>query len=125
MPINNLVDLSTQITVHTGSGQLRPDEIMATAKAFSNGAPTNNILWDLRNATVKPLTSDALVLIKNLIKKSENGGTASKVAIVPPPDLYNPLTKTLAAFSATENIPFSVVAFRSMLKALKWLRETS
>jgi len=125
MPINNLVDFSKQMTLHTGSGQLDLDEIMATVKAFSDGQLTNNILWDLRNATVKPLTSNALDLIEKLVKKSGNGKTPSKVAIVASDDAYNVFTQTLSAFVITENIPFSIVAFRSMTEALKWLWQTT
>lgn len=121
MPINNLVDFSKQMTLHTGSGQLELDEIMATVKAFSNGQLTTNILWDLRNATVKPPTSDALDLIKKLTKKSGKRKAPRKVAIVASSDLFNVLTQTLSTFFLTENVPFSVVAFRSMTEALKWL----
>jgi hypothetical protein len=121
MPIKNLVDFSKQMTIHTGSGQMEPDEIMATVKAFSDGQRTNKVLWDLRNATMEPLTSNALDLIKKMIKKSSSSDTPKKVAIVASNDLYKVFSRTLAASSLTEEAPFSLAPFRSMTEALKWL----
>jgi hypothetical protein len=122
MSINNLVDFSTQMTVHTVFGQPEFNEVMSTVKAYSNGQPTSNILWDLRNATLQPLTSETFDLIKKLIKNICDAKRAGKVALVATGDLYNVLTQTLIDVSATEDIPFSMVAFYSMPTALKWLR---
>jgi hypothetical protein len=123
MPINNLLDYSKQMIVHTGTGTLQLDEMLETTKKFFKTRPFKNVLWDLREVIMEPMPSEAWHAMYTTLARLGQGQSLSKVAIVASDDLYHSLKKAAPAHNRHEHGESSISTFRSMPEALQWLMD--
>ena len=64
MPISTEIDKSRKLTVYTVTGQVSLDEILNSLEGFYESPEvTLNVLWDGRNAKLKPLSLVDWILI--------------------------------------------------------------
>ena len=126
MPITSRVDRTRNLTTFSLTGEMTIDEILGALKSFWEGSElTLNTLWDTRNAVVTNLGSSEIENIvafigqnRNRIKKRKNG----KAAIVASTDLQYGLSRIFGTLYERENIPIKLHPFRTMEKAIQWLR---
>jgi len=116
------IDSSRTLTIFEAEGPLFFDEMVLAIKHFFEGKdnpPTNNILWDFRNASVDQSLSgnvEELVIFASQIDKRKG---LIKTAIVASNDSVFDFAKLYKKYISKPSIQFEV--FRSMDDAKEWL----
>ena len=121
--VKTTVDESKRLTTHAATGELTFPEILETVQAFYENQPTENQLWDLRNASTAGITAEQIQDLADIGKRHGELRTGGKTAIVVSTDADFGLSRVLEAFIEIQEVPFSVMGFRSIDKALEWLGE--
>lgn len=123
MPITSSVESGGQLSVFTGTGEITYTEVREAIEGFYAGERTPAVLWDLREANARKISSkqvDQLALLLN-----EFGGTARRIrtAIVTPLDNTFGLSRMLISLleGRTVDVPLNMRAFRNMEEARAWL----
>jgi hypothetical protein len=116
------IDASRTLTIFEAEGPLFFDEMVLAIKHFFEGKdnpPTNNILWDLRNATVDQFlyrNVEELAILASQIDKRKG---LIKTAIVASNDSVFDFAKRYKSYRYRPSIKFEV--FRAMDDANEWL----
>jgi Ca2+-binding EF-hand superfamily protein len=122
MSIKSKIDKTMNLTTHILKGKISADDLRSVLESFFNDRPTENVLWDLREAKSDgKIISNDLEKIARFVKKNQSLSSHGKVALVASSDLAFGLSRTYEAFAQIEGISYSVRVFRSMEGAVKWL----
>jgi hypothetical protein len=118
------IDSSRSLTIFEAEGPLFFDEMVLAIKHFFEGKdnpPTNNILWDLRNATVDQFlyrNVEELAILASQIDKRKG---LIKTAIVASNDSVFDFAKLYNSYIRKPRLKFE--AFRSMDDADEWIKD--
>jgi hypothetical protein len=119
-----LITCSGQLTCHLVSGETSFEEIVKAIVGFYEEGPTENVLWDLRDASLDNLTADDVKAIVEraaaLAKNHPEIKAGGKTAIVAPHDLELGIARIIQ-IQAENRFPFDVRAFRTTEAAIQWL----
>jgi hypothetical protein len=121
MTVSPSTDESRDLTIFTVKGELAFEVQMNTLKAFYNGEPTANVLWDFRLMEGNRLSSKELEVLFALIKNNQGKRPKGKTALVSATDLDFGLSRVSETLCHVQNLPWEIRAFRSMDDALKWI----
>ncbi len=124
MPITSLRDEERQLTVFTATGEISFDEVTNAITSFYAGDYTLKVLWDMRDATAREITSRQVEQIALLLEEyRQQRSIGVKTAIVTPTDLNYGLSRMLVSFVEIreEHYPVFMKVFRTMNEALNWL----
>ncbi len=118
-PIETSINRELDLTVHTVSGNVTPQEYFNKIETYYQGKPTTLVLWDCTTATGEKFTADELRDFLRIIKKySRKGG---KTALVFSMDVDFGIGRMLGSLAQIESYDFEVEAFRRIEDAKKWL----
>jgi hypothetical protein len=129
MPIKTDIDKQVNLTVYTVKGEVSLDEILNSLEGFYESAEvTLNVLWDGRNAKLKPLSLVDVAKIagyRNRHKSHRAARRGGKTAIVAPEHVDSGVFSMAEMFKKTmaAKLPYKVRAFRSIDDAVTWLDE--
>ena len=118
------LDSSRTLTIFEAEGPLFFDEMVLAIQHFFEGKdnpPTNNILWDLRNATVDQFlyrNVEELAILASQIDKRKG---LIKTAIVASNDSVFDFAKLYNSYISKPGLKFEV--FRSMDDADEWIKD--
>lgn len=126
MPINTRRNPARDLTTFECDGDLSFVEIVAVIERFIQGTvapPTNNILWDIRTASIDNLSADHVSHIANLANSYKAEAKETKIAIVISDKFNSDIAKNFKAKAkdALENL----IVFRKMGEATEWLEKES
>jgi hypothetical protein len=123
MPITSRIDEEGQLTVFTGTGDLSFDEVRNAITSFYQGDHSLKVLWDLRAATAREISTEQVEQIALLLEKYGGRSKGVKTAIVTPVDLNYGLSRMLISFIEIreESYPVLMKVLRSMDEAVSWL----
>ena len=126
MPITTYRNPNRDVTTFKCNGDLSFTEIVAVIERYFQGAiapPTNNILWDMRTASIDTLTKDHIYRIANLVNRYKAEAKGTKIAVVVSKDISFDIVKKFKAESK-ETLKDTIV-FRKIDKATEWLEKES
>jgi hypothetical protein len=123
MPITSRVDEKNQLTIVTGTGDLSFDEVRDAITSFYGGSYTLKVIWDLRDAMAREISSRQVEQIALLLEKYGGRSKGVRTAIVTPTDLNYGLSRMLISFVEIreERYPVFMKVFRTMDEAENWL----
>ena len=123
MPITAQVNAENQLTIVTATGELSFDEIRDAITSFYEGDHTLKVLWDMREASARKLSSRQVEQIALLLEEYGGRSKGIKTAIVTPTDLNYGLSRMLISFVEIreEHYPVLMKVFRTMDEALSWI----
>jgi hypothetical protein len=109
-------------TAIVGSGILSFDRIRETMEKLyteSQIALPPNVLWDLRHADIRRLSSAEMEELPRIASRWARARAGGKTALVAEEEVNFAVTRLISAFS--ENLPVAVRAFRNLEAARLWL----
>ena len=123
MPITSQIDEERQLTIFSGTGELSFDEVRNAITSFYEGDHSLKVLWDLRAAVARAISSGQVEQIARLLDEYRGRSKGVKTAIVTPTDLNFGLSRMLISFMEIkeERYPVFMKVFRTMDEALSWL----
>ena len=123
MPITSQINEERQLTVFTATGELSFDEVRNAITSFYEADHTLNVLWDMREATARELSSRQVEQIAQLLEEYGGRSKGVRTAIVTPTDLNYGLSRMLVSLVEIreENHPVLMKVFRTMDEALSWI----
>jgi len=113
------------LTVVTGKGDISFDDVRNTIVGFYEGSYTLYVLWDLRNATAREISTTQVSQIATLIQQFGGVQKGIRTAIVAPLDVTFGLSRMLIAMVEAKeaDMPVGMGVFRSFEEAMDWLFE--
>ena len=123
MPITSQINEKRQLTVFTGTGELSFDEVRNAINSFYEGSHTLKVLWDMRDATAREISSGQVDQIALLLEEYGGRSKGVRTAIVTPTDLDYGLSRMLISLVEIreERYPVFMKVFRNMDEAVSWL----
>lgn len=121
MPISISIDGSRDLTTFAVKGELTFQEEMDELKAFYSGEPTANVLWDFRLLEGERISLQELEAVSDFIKTNQSKRPQGKTALVVANELDYGLSRVSMTLYEIRNLSLSVMPFRSMDEALKWI----
>jgi hypothetical protein len=122
MPITLQTYESKQLTMFTVVGEVYFNEIMKVIESFLEGEPTQDTLWDFREALPKGLFR--LAEISKIAKFAKDHGElrgSGKTALVATSSFAFGLISLYERVTRIEGHPQTVRAFRSIDEAIMWV----
>jgi hypothetical protein len=112
------------LTIIKATGDIQPGEPLETIKAFYDGKPTKDCIWDFRAVSMSQMSTDEIQLIldhamKNILKRQ-----SGKTALIAPEDHDFELARTTSTIGALKDVPWELQAFRTLEEAAEWLDVT-
>ena len=123
MPITSLIDKAKDLTVFTVIGVLSFDDALPVVKAFYEGVPTKNVLWDLSETTDVQFTSQEVEEIASIGVRYDSKRASGKTAFLAQKDVLFGLSRMFEIQSILKQSPHSVMVFRNRNEAFEWLDE--
>jgi hypothetical protein len=123
MPITSHIDKAKDLTVFTVTGLLSFDNALPVVKAFYEGDPTKNVLWDLSDTTDVQFTSQEVEAIVSFRPRYETKRASGKTAFLAQKDILFGLSRMFEFQSSVKQTPHSIMVFRNKDEAFKWLDE--
>lgn len=114
-------DDTKDLTIFTAVGELTFDKQIAVLRDFYDGTPTANVLWDMRKIEGNRISAEELQKIITFIKRHSDKRPHGKTALVSAKDIDFGLSMMSHAYAENENLPWKIIPFRSMDKAIKWI----
>jgi len=124
MPITTHRNQVKDLTTFKCNGDLSFVEIVAVIERFFQGTvapPTNNILWDIRTASIDNLTVDHVSHIANLVNGYRAETKDTKIAVVISNNFNSDIAKKYKAKS--KDALNYLIVFRKIDAATKWLEK--
>jgi hypothetical protein len=123
MTITSQIDKERQLTVFTGTGDLSFEEVRNAIASFYEGDHSLRVLWDLRDAAAREITSPQVEQIAIILKEYGERAKGVKTAIVTPTDINYGLSRMLISLIEIREQPYPVFmkVFRTMDEAVSWL----
>ena len=123
MPITSYIDKARDLTVFTVTGVINFDDALPVVKAFYEGVPTKNVLWDLSETTDEQFTSQEVEAIASFGKRYEAERASGKTAFIAQKDILFGLSRMFEIQSVLKQSPHSVMVFRKKDEAFEWFDE--
>ena len=123
MHVTSSVDQEKQLTIITIVGDLSLEKLMEVIKPLYEKRPSKNVLWDVRNASMAPISNEDIQSIVKYLKQHGEVRTGGKSAIVASEDFNYGITRMIKTYSEIDKISFTMNVFRSMEEAVQWLEE--
>ena len=121
--IDTLIDIKRQLTIHTITGEVLPEEISNKIKTYSESGPTEFVLWDFSNAQLNKITSNQIETFIAVTKQYSSFRKGGKTALVFSSDLGFGLGREFDIYIDLTGSKIPYMTFRSKEDALKWLSE--
>jgi len=125
MPVSIKTLPELDLTIFTAAGATSVAEQKQVLKAFYEGSPTRNVIWDFtRLAEVSASSSDLRDIIqyaKRFSAKRPGGCTA----LVADTKLKYGLARMASTFAEIEEVPWAMRAFEQLDAALAWIAESN
>jgi hypothetical protein len=115
-------DEDQDLTTHDVTGLVSEEEMYDAIESFYKCDPTALLLWDMSQADVSYITTDAL---QRFVRKSTQIGVrrhGGRTAVVASGNLQYGLARMSEVFAEMESAPYGFRAFRSRQEALEWLK---
>jgi hypothetical protein len=109
------------LTVIAATGIIEAGEAFDAVKAFYDGTPTKNVIWDFRGVAMTYVSEDEISRLfdysmKHLLKRQYG-----KTALVAPGDHDFDMAKKTSTFSELTDTPWDMQAFRTIEEAAEWI----
>ena len=85
--IRRRVDADLDLTVNNAEGVLTIDEIIGAVKAYLADDPTSKVLWDFYRADGSGISTEDLIKLQDIVRRTAPKNVKRKVAIVVSRDL--------------------------------------
>ncbi len=123
MSIESSTDKSKSLTVFTGKGEVTYEEVKAAIGSFYDGKRTENVLWDLQNASIDMIAPTQVRQLATLLKQYGGARKGVRTAIVSSLDITFGLARMLVAMLEIKERDVSVYmnVFRTIDEAHRWL----
>jgi hypothetical protein len=121
--IDTTNDLSLQLTIHTITGEVSPEEISNKIKTYSESGPTEFVLWDFSKAELSKITFSHVETFIALTKQYSSYRKRGKTALVFSSNLGFGLGRIFDTRLELMESKIPYMTFRSKEDALKWLFE--
>ena len=123
MPVSMETRTELDLTIFTVSGMITVDEQKQKLKAFYEGSPTRNVIWDFSlmeevSASAEDLR-DIILYAKQFAGKRPGGRTA----LIVNTKLKYGLARMASSFAEIEEIPWTIMAFEQPDEALSWIAQ--
>ncbi|MBI1387286.1 MAG: hypothetical protein GC154_02415 [bacterium] len=120
--ITVLTDREKDLTVHVVAGNITAFQIEEEIKRFYQNTPTQNLLWDLRNADLSEIKSDEVKKILSLsLSLSPTRAPDGKTALVASSDMEFGVGRIVENYTEIYKHPIRIRLFRSFAEAMRWL----
>lgn len=117
------IDHIGEIFIIRATGTLSYTEIIAVAEQYGPQI-THNLLWDLTAAnSIDISTPQVHTLPSKIVDQMVKRKPASKTAIVVGSDYNFGVCSMYASYADIEELPYTIMVFRSNDSALDWLNE--
>jgi len=121
--IDTNIDTSLQLTIHTITGEVSPDNISDKIKSYSESGPTELVLWDFSKADLSKLRIEHVDKFISLTKHYSSYRKGGKTALVFSSDLGFGLGRIFDTRLDIMDSRIPYMTFKNMEDALKWLFE--
>jgi hypothetical protein len=121
--IDTSIDIDRQLTIHTVTGEVLPEEVSVKIKTYNESGPTKFILWDFSQATLNKIPSRQVESFVTLTKQYSSLRKGGKTALVFSSDLGFGLGRVYDIHQDLVESEIPHMTFRSKELALKWLLE--
>lgn len=121
MAITSHINDAQRLTIFTVSGELVFDDLVLALHGFYQGAPTANVIWDLRKTEGNQLSAKELRKAAAFLKQHAGKRPQGKTALVAVSNLDFGLARVIMTYAEIENLPWHFRTFRSMSEAIGWL----
>ncbi len=124
MPITKQIDPSRDLTIFVAGGELSFPEILLELENFyvnNKSKPSKFSIWDLRNATVGPITPYQITRVSGMVVKYSKSRKGGKTALIASQEMIFDLARIFKAETMDAVIDFKV--FRDIDEAMEWLEE--
>jgi hypothetical protein len=121
--IDTIIDNNRQLTIHTITGEVSPDEISHKIKTYSESGPTEFVLWDFSEAEFSGIKSSDVETFIFLTKKYSSYRKGGKTALLFSSDLGFGLGREFDISLDLTDSKIPYMTFRNRELALKWLFE--
>jgi hypothetical protein len=111
-----------ELTLYILSGDVSFDELMEALKQFWEEAPTEKLLWDLRDATIGSLSENEIDGIFEYVQGHIAKRIGGKTAMLVRTDLDYTIGN-IFMFRVQDRLPFHFKVFRTLKEAVEWLGE--
>jgi hypothetical protein len=109
-----------KLTCYILSGNVSFDELMEALKKFWEESLTENILWDLRNATFGSLSENEIDAIDEYVQGHVVKRIGGKTAMLVHTDVDYTIGNIFMS-RAQDHMPFQLKVFRTLEEAVEWL----
>ena len=111
------------VTVFTVAPGVRPEDLIQALSAFMRDAPTQRVLWDLRQSSISQFTDDdRLWMVSQLSKFSGAERAGGRSAFVVAHDVDFGVMRMLITYAELGGYAVSLQVFRDVDVARAWLR---
>jgi hypothetical protein len=109
------------LTVIFMTGNIPPGELLEALKAFYDGSPTADVIWDFREVTGGVLTAEDIREIFDCSMENLEKRQSGRTAFVAPADYEYGLARMTSTIGELRDVPWELQAFRSVEDATRWL----
>ncbi|GAB4457060.1 MAG: hypothetical protein Kow0031_38060 [Anaerolineae bacterium] len=117
------VEPGSQLTIHTVTGTVTAEDIIAALKQFYTHQPTHRLLWDFREVDLSPLSKQHLMTILTVARSYAHSRPNGKTAIVTSGSLAYGISRMFENYTEIYGHPVDHEVFKSYDDALRWLCE--
>ena len=125
MKINTFVDKKSSIIIHTITGEITFEEIMASYEALLSHPDFQEdmfAVWDIRNADASKFDSQDVIRLARYFETQIKNRAAYKVAVIVSRDLEYGLSRTYQVAAA--DLPAKIGIFINLEDAKEWGMES-
>ena len=119
--IDTSINYELDLTVHTVSGNITPQEFLSKLETYYQGKSTSLILWDFTNASMDKISVGEL---KDLVRKvKEFPRKQARIAMVFPTEMDFTIGRMLGRLTEIDGHDYTFSVFRGVKDAKKWLAD--
>lgn len=124
MPVSIETRPELDLTIFRATGIVSVEDQKKELKAFYEGSPTLNVIWDFSMMQEVSATSSELREIILYAKQFTDRRPGGRTALVVDTKLKYGLARMASTFAEIEEIPWDIRAFEDMNSALTWIQES-
>jgi hypothetical protein len=110
-----------ELTLFKCTGRVLSTDIEESIRAFYQGKPSQNVVWDISDAEISELSATDVRSIAETTKQLAHSRPGGKTAIVSAADMPFGLARMYQAFAELAEQKSHVEVFRSREEALAWI----
>ena len=119
--IRRRVDADLDLTVNNAEGVLTIDEIIRAVEAYLAADPTSKVLWDFYRADGSGISTEDLIKLQDIVRRTAPKNVKRKVAIVVSRDLGFGISRMAESQAGIAGITADYYVTRSLEDAMAWL----